>query len=232
MRKFWETVQLKKKHISSYEILLDNKILRTPLKNKLTISNTKIAEEIYKEWNQDTNVIDTDAMIFYGILSTSIDKISGNRKLYIDDILDFIDTDLTCYRAEKPNDLVKWQSKNWDPILLKVEKYIDNKINIFKGIMPLKQDKEIHVKITKFLTKFTDLEIVVLHRITNITGSVFLSLCILSNDQIKEKAFELSHLDELWQAKKWGYEEEATKNRKKINLELNRTIYFLDCLKS
>ena len=51
-------------------------------------------EEIYKEWNQDTNVIDTDAMIFYGILSTSIDKIRGNRKVYIDDILDFIDTDL------------------------------------------------------------------------------------------------------------------------------------------
>ena len=231
MRKFWETVQLKKKHISSYEILLDNKILRTPLKNKLTISNTKIAEEIYKEWNQDTNVIDTDAMIFYGILSTSIDKISGNRKLYIDDILDFIDTDLTCYRAEKPNDLVQWQSKNWDPILLKVEKYIDNKINVFKGIMPLKQDKEIHDKITKFLTKFTDLEIVVLHRITNITGSIFLSLCILSNDKIKENAFELSHLDELWQAENWGYEEEASKNRNKINLELNRTIYFLDCLK-
>ena len=232
MRKFWETVQLKKKNISSYEILLDNKILRTPLKNKLTISNTKIAEEIYKEWNQDTNIIDTDAMIFYGILSTSIDKISGNRKLYIDDILDFIDTDLTCYRAEKPNDLVEWQSKNWDPILLKVENYINNKINVFKGIMPLKQDKEIHIKISKFLTKFTDLEIVVLHRITNITGSVFLSLCILSNDKIKEKAFELSHLDELWQAENWGYEEEASKNRNKINLELNRTIYFLDCLKS
>ena len=100
MRKFWETVQLKKKHISSYEILLDNKILRTPLKNKLTISNIKIAEEIYKEWNQDTNNIDKDAMIFYGILSTSIDKICGNRKLYINDILDFIDTDLGMQNKE------------------------------------------------------------------------------------------------------------------------------------
>ena len=232
MRKFWETVQLKKTDISSYEIFLDDKILKTPLKKKLKIPNTKIAEEIYKEWNQGTNIIDTDAMIFYGILSTSIDKICSNRKLYIDDILDFIDTDLTCYRVEKPNDLVKWQSKNWDPILLKVEKYIDNKINVFKGIMPLKQDKEIHIKITKFLTKFTDLEIVVLHKITNITGSVFLSLCILSNDKIKEQAFELSYLDELWQAENWGYEESASKIRNKINFELNRTIYFLDCLKS
>ena len=49
MRKFWEKVQLKKNHISSYEIFLDNKILRTPLKKKLTIPNTKIGAEIYKE---------------------------------------------------------------------------------------------------------------------------------------------------------------------------------------
>ena len=81
------------------------------------------------------------------------------------DILDFIDTDLICYRAEDPNDLVQWQSKNWDPILLKVEKYINNKINVFKGIMPSKQNKGIKFKITKFLTKFSDLEIIALHKI-------------------------------------------------------------------
>ena len=140
--------------------------------------------------------------------------------------------DLICYRAEEPNDLVQWQSKNWDPILLKVEKYINNKIDVFKGIMPLKQNKEIKFKITKFLTKFSDLEIIALHKITNITGSIFLSLCILNNDIIKEKVFELSHLDELWQAENWGYEEEASKNREKINIQLNRTMYFLDCLRS
>ena len=116
--------------------------------------------------------------------------------------------------------------------MLKVEKYINIKIDVFKGIMPSKQKKGIKFKITKFLTKFSDLEITVLHRITNITGSVFLSLCILNNDVIKEKAFELSHLDELWQAKNWGFEEEASSNREKINFELNRTMYFLDCLRS
>ena len=232
MRKFWKTVKVKKKSSNSYEILLDENVLKTPMKKKLTIQNSKIAEEIYKEWNQDKNIVETDAMIFYGIISTSIDKISNNRILYVNEILNFIDTDLICYRAEEPNDLVQWQSKNWDPILLKVEKYINNKIDVFKGIMPLKQNKGIKFKITKFLTKFSDLEIIALHRITNITGSVFLSLCILNNDIIKEKAFELSHLDELWQDENWGFEEEASNNREKINFELNRTMYFLDCLRS
>ena len=232
MKKFWKTVKVKKKSFNSYEILLDENVLKTPMKKELTIQNTKIAEEIQKEWNQDKNILDTDAMIFYGIISTSIDKIINNRISYINDILSFIDTDLICYRAEEPNDLVQWQSKNWDPILLKIEKYINNKVDVFKGIMPSKQKKGIKLKIIKFLTKFSDLEIIVLHRITNITGSIFLSLCILNNDLIKEKAFELSYLDELWQAENWGYEEEASNIREQINFELNRTIYFLDCLRS
>ena len=231
MKKNWKTVQIKKNSINSYEILLDNNILRTPLKNELIISNAKIAEEIYKEWNQETKVLNTDNMVFYGIISTSIDKIFDNRKQYVDDVLDFVNTDLICYRADKPIDLVQWQSKNWDPIISKVEKYINYKINIFKGIMPVRQDKQIHLKITTFLTEFSDLEIAVLHRITNITGSIFLTLCILKNDKIKKNAFELSYLDELWQAEKWGYEEEASKNRENINNELNRIIYFLDCLR-
>ena len=232
MRKFWKTIKVKKKSSNSYEILLDKNVLKTPLKKELIIQNSKIAEEIFKEWDQDTNILDTDDMIFYGIISTYIDKISNDRILYINDILDFVDTDLICYRATEPNDLVQWQSKNWDPILSNVENYINSKIDVFKGIMPLKQNKCIKFNITKFLTKFSDLEIIALHRITKITGSVFLSLCILNNDIIKEKAFELSYLDELWQAENWGYEEEACKNREKINTELNRTMYFLDCLRS
>ena len=233
MKKNWKTVKVKEKSINSYEILLDNNILKTPLKNELIIPNAKIAEEIYKEWNQKTKFLNTDNLLFYGIISTSIDKIFHNRKKYIDDVLNFVDTDLICYRANKPFDLVQWQNKNWDPIISKVEKYINinNKINIFKGIMPSRQDNEIHLEITLLLTKFSDLEIAVLHRITNITGSIFLTLCILKNDKIKKSAFELSCLDELWQSENWGYEEEASKNRENINNELNRIIYFLDCLR-
>ena len=81
------------------------------------------------------------------------------------------------------------------------------------------------------LTQFSDLEISALHRITNVTGSVFLSLCILKGDLHKNHAFELSFLDELWQAENWGNEEEASKKRDNISLELNRLIYFVDCLR-
>lgn len=231
MKKFWKNIEIQQKHLNSYYILLDCKILKTPFKKKLLVPNKKLANEIFNEWNQVTDIIDIENMIFYAILSTSIDKTCDNKELYINDIMNFVDTDLICYRAEEPYELVEWQSKSWDPILNKIEKFIDNKINVFKGVMPLKQNKNLHFKIKSFLNKLSDLEITALHRVTNITGSIFLSLCIFKNYISGKDAFELSYLDELWQANNWGHEKESSKKREEMQLELNRTIYLLDCLR-
>ena len=97
--------------------------------------------------------------------------------------------------------------------------------------MPSKQKKVVHSKVKQLVKQFSDLEISALHRITNVTGSIFLSLCILKGDLDKNHAFEFSFLDELWQAENWGNEEEASKKRDNISLELNRLIYFVDCLR-
>ena len=37
-------------------------------------------------------------------------------------------------------------------------------------------------------------------------------------------------LDELWQAENWGFDEETSQKRKKISIELNKSIFFLDCI--
>ena len=49
-------------------------------------------------------------------------------------------------------------------------------------------------------------------------------------DISKNVVFELSFLDELWQAENWGFDEETSQTRKEISFELNKCISFLDCL--
>jgi chaperone required for assembly of F1-ATPase len=66
---------------------------------------------------------------------------------------------------------------------------------------------------------------------TNLTGSIFISICILKGDVLKNEAFELSFLDELWQAKNWGVEEESLDKRDKIAKELNRIISFVELIR-
>ena len=230
MKKFWEKVSIKKISSDSFCIMLDDRILKTPLKRELILPKLNLAQEIVKEWDQDSKKINTESMIFYGLISTSLDKIIDNKNLYINDILDYIDTDLICYRAENPKELVELQKNKWDPIIFLIEKYIGTKVHVFEGVLPKKQDTTVHNRFNNLINQFDIFEIAVLHRITNITGSIFLSLCVLKKDISKNEVFELSLLDELWQAENWGFDEETSRKRKEISIELNKSIFFLDCL--
>ena len=150
--------------------------------------------------------------------------------MYINDILDYVDTDLICYRAETPKELVELQKNKWDPIILLIEKYIGTKVHVFVGVLPNKQHATVHDRLNNLINQFNIFEIAALHRITNITGSIFLSLCVLKKDISKNEVFELSFLEELWQAENWGFDEETSQKRKEISIELNKSIFFLDCL--
>ena len=231
MKKFWKIVQVKKKLKNSYDILLDKRILKTPMQKDLIFSNYKIAKETALEWDIDEKEINTENMVFYGLISTAIDKINNDKVSYIENVLGFINTDLICYRADGPNELVDLQNSSWNPIISFIKKYIDVELKFFIGVMPSKQSLEIFNRLKTLINSFSNIEISALHRMTNLTGSIFISICILKGDVLKNKAFELYFLDELWQAKNWGVEEESLDKRDKIAKELNRIISFVELIR-
>ena len=231
MKKFWKIVQVKKKLKNSFEILLDKRILKTPMQKDLIFSNYKIAKETSLEWDIDEKEINTENMVFYGLISTAIDKISNDKVSYIENVLGFINTDLICYRADGPNELVDLQNSSWNPIISFIKKYIDVELKFFIGVMPSKQSLEIFNRLKTLINSFSDIEISALHRMTNLTGSIFISICILKGDVLKNEAFALSFLDELYQAKNWGIEQESLDKRDKIAKELNRIISFVELIR-
>ena len=231
MKKFWKNVCVKSKLKNSFEIFLDKRILKTPMQKDLIFSNYKIAKETALEWDINEKEINTENMVFYGLISTAIDKINHDKVLYIENVLGFINTDLICYRADGPNELVDLQNSSWNPIISFIKKYIDVELKFFIGVMPSKQSLEIFIRLKTLINSFSDIEISALHRMTNLTGSIFISICILNGDILKNEAFELSFLDELWQAKNWGVEEESLDKRDKIAKELNRIISFVELIR-
>ena len=231
MKKFWKIVQVKQKLKNSFEILLDKRILKTPMQKDLIFSNYKIAKETALEWDIDEKEINTENMVFYGLISTAIDKISNDKVSYIENVLGFINTDLICYRADGPDELVDLQNSSWNPINSFIKKYIDVEVEFFIGVMPSKQSIEIFNRLKTLINSFSDIEISALHRMTNLTGSIFISICILKGDVLKNEAFELSFLDELYQAKNWGIEQESLDKRDKIAKELNRIISFVELIR-
>ena len=221
MKKLWKTVEVTELTTNSYQILLDKKILKTPMQNDLIFTNYRISYETSLEWDINSDELDTDEMIFFGIFSTAIDRIVNDRVLYINEIMKFVD----------PGELVELQNKHWDPILLIIKKYIGEEIEVFTGIMPGKQNIQVHNKIKKLIHNFSNIELSILHRLTNIIGSIFISLCVIKGDILKKYICQLCFLDELWQAENWGVEEEAAKKRDKVSKELKKIITLVNYLK-
>ena len=85
---------------------------KNPLKKRFSITKLKFSTRDCKRVGSRFKKINTESMIFYGLISTSLDKIIDNKNLYINDILDYIDTDLICYRAENPKELVELKKIN------------------------------------------------------------------------------------------------------------------------
>jgi chaperone required for assembly of F1-ATPase len=231
MKKLWKTVEIKEFENNTFQLLLDKNFLKTPLQNKLIFLNYDSAYETSLEWDVDEDILNTDDMISYGIYSTAIDRISNDRQLFINEITEFIDTDMICYRADKPVELCQLQNLKWDPILLTIKGYIDIKIGVFQGIIPKKQNTQVHKKIKKIINQFSDLEISILYRLTHITGSIFISLSLLKGDFLKKNLFETCFLDEIWQAEQWGQEEESTLKRERIYKELNKLVTLIGLTK-
>lgn len=231
MKKFWKTVEVSELTTNSYQILLDKKILKTPMQNDLIFTDYRISYETSLEWDINSDKLDTDEMVFFGIFSTAIDRIVNDRVLYINEIMKFVDTDLICYKADKPDELVKLQNKHWDPILLIIKNYIGEEIQFFTGIMPRTQNIQVHNKIKKLIQNFSNIELSILHRLTNIIGSIFISLCVIKEDILKKHICQLCFLDELWQAENWGIEEESAKKRDKVSKELKKIITLVNYLK-
>ena len=53
MKKFWETIEIKKVSSKEFYILLDNKKLKTPLKKELILSNHLMAKEVLRSGIRD-----------------------------------------------------------------------------------------------------------------------------------------------------------------------------------
>ena len=116
MKRFYKKVEVSSTH-EGFLITLDTKALLSPGKSKLVLPTKALADAIADEWgNQATNIIPS-TMPFMTLSATAIDRVRPKPDDTIDEILNFLQTDLLCYRAEEPEALVLEQDQLWKPLL-------------------------------------------------------------------------------------------------------------------
>lgn len=230
-KRFYKTVSIIK-DADHHAIHLDDRPIKTPMKNTLKVPSENLAKAIAKEWDDQQEEIDHETMISTKLANTAIDRVGPRRKEIMDEIINFAGTDLLCYRDESIRDLQDLESQIWDPFLSWLETDHDVKLKSASGITHVSQDEEELLKFKALYDAFDEYALTALHNMTSLTGSAILPLALtLGKGWKRDDIWSAAHVDEDYQIKRWGVDEEAEKHRNNRHNEYNLTYAFYEVAK-
>ena len=212
---------------NGFEVLLDGRPVRTPAKAPLLLPVEGLAVEIAAEWNAQEEKIVPGSMPFMSLAATGIDRVAPQRDAVIDQIVAYGGSDLVCYRAEDPEDLVVRQANYWQPLLDWCRERFGAELAVTTGVMPLSQSEEALAALRGGIVVHTDLVLSGLYQLTTGFGSLVISLAVLEGRIGVEKGIEYALLDELFQNGRWGEDKEALDRRNGMAADMKNAARFI-----
>ncbi len=213
-----------------FTVVLDGKPVKTPGKRNLVVPFEAIAEAIAGEWQEQGETIDVPAMAMLRLAATAIDRVAINRGEVDAVTLKFAETDLLCYRAEEPPELVARQAKSWQPLLDWAGSNLQAPLVITEGIVPVVQPHEALNGLGAALTALSDLEVTAVSGIAAATGSLVIGLAVKHGRLSPKEAADVALLDEMFQMEQWGEDEITQERHAAIRQEINESARFLELL--
>ena len=196
-----------------WRLLLDGRPVKTPGKALVAVATPVLAEALAEEWRAQGEFIDPATMPITKIVNSAIDGVAGRETEVAEDIVAFAGSDLLCYRADGPVELVRGQTASWDPILSWAREAMGARFVVAEGVMPVVQPDEALAAFAKEIDGAEALELCALHVLTTLTGSALLALALIRGAISADAAWAAAHVDEDYQIEQWGEDKEASARR-------------------
>ncbi len=199
--------------------LLDGRPIRTPGRNDVALPTPAAAGLVSDEWNRQGDVILPGTMPFTRTVNTAIDGVARTMNEVRAEVVKFAGTDLLCYRAAGPADLVDRQAQAWNPVLAWSRDTFGASFVTAEGIVFVAQAQDTLVAVDHAIVggiglgEAAPFRLAALHVMTTLTGSALLALAVLLDHLPAEEAWRRAHVDEDFQAERWGADEEAADRR-------------------
>jgi chaperone required for assembly of F1-ATPase len=200
MKRFYKEVSVS----AERGVLLDARPVRTPRKALLTLPTTALADAVAEEWRAQGDEIKPETMRLSGLANSAIDLIAPDPKAFATGLAVYSESDLLCYRADEPPELVTRQLAAWEPLLEWAQARYDVMFTRVSGIMHQAQPAETIIRLGAATSARNAFELAALSHIVTISGSLVIALAVLERQIEADAAFDVAHLDELWQAEQWG----------------------------
>jgi chaperone required for assembly of F1-ATPase len=111
-------------------------------------------------------------------------------------VLKYINTDLLCYRASEPEELVARQDKIWQPHLEWFSKQYGAEFELTHGLGALKQNGAIHEAIASEIRALDDDRFTLVQMITPACGSIILALAFIKGAASADDLLACAYLEE------------------------------------
>jgi chaperone required for assembly of F1-ATPase len=211
-KRFYQAVSIASTD-EGWQVLLDGRGVKTPKRMALLLPTKSLAEAIAAEWDAQVGSIDPRTMPLTRLANTTLDGVTGREEAVADEIVSYAANDLLCYRAERPDDLVRLQRERWDPLLAWAREHLHAELTPTVGIMPVSQPEEAVARLRQAVVALDACALAAAHVMTTLTGSAVLALAHIHGRLALDDAWNAAHLDEDFQIGRWGKDAEAMARR-------------------
>lgn len=217
-KRFYKAVQVEPTD-TGFAILLDGKALRTPTRLPIILQDGKIAEELAREWAAQGEFITPSTMPLTRLVNSALSAVADRRPEVLAEITRFAGSDLTCYRAASPSELVALQAAAFDDVLEWAQQQFGSAFAITDGVAHIVQAPERLTNVAAHIENVVGdgaaaaLRLAALGTMTSLTGSALIPLHCLAGGCTLQAAWDKAHVDEDYQIGLWGEDEEAQQRR-------------------
>lgn len=234
MKKFYHLVAVNR-HPEGYSLLLDAKPVKTPQGQPFLCPTQSLADAVMNEWVAQVETIKPETMPLTQLVTTYLDKVKGQRDALHKEVMNFLDTDLLCYRAGDPPAFAARQELVWDPVLTWFQESFSVKLKTTTELAALKQSDEVHQTVETYVRNLPDTTFSILQVLTAETGSLLLALAFVEKAVTPQDTFNAAQAEELlkseiYNEEFYGKAPDIEKKQANLLLTLQAARVFLDSL--
>lgn len=226
MKRFWTNVSVDAERV----VRLDDRPVRTPGRVPLALPTPALAEAVAGEWRDVGEAVDPRAMPLTGLANAAIDRIGADPAPFADGLSRYAESDLLCYRAASPPELVARQDAVWNPLLDWARDRYDVHFTNVTGIMHRPQPEATVERLAQAVAALDPFRLAALSPVVTITGSLVLALALLEDAADADTIWTATHVDEDFQAEQWGEDYLAVEAREAKRREFDAAVRFLKAL--
>jgi chaperone required for assembly of F1-ATPase len=215
-----------------FTVVLDGRPTKTPgNRTPAVVPVAELAAVMAAEWSAQGERIDAETMPVVRLINSALESGAATAPAFREEVVKYAASDMLLYRAESPRELVAEQERLWDDALVRVARQFGVSFQPTIGILHQAQPEATMKRLREALEDEDLISLTALVSITNLTGSGILAIALHHKLIAPGDVWMMAHVDEDYQARLWGVDEEAALRRAKRKAEFDAAVTVLDFMR-